>query len=90
MANNKVWLMALTLFGYGIAADAQPFVFGEDVYCSPFDPTVCKKGDLIVVPVSREVIRYCEIDKPLAVTVAPNSRVICRYVGSERTNRVKR
>jgi hypothetical protein len=88
--NFKKLRLAVALTGYSVAVSAQPFVFGEDLFCSPFDANICKKGDLIVVPVSREVLKYCEIDRPLTVTITPNSRVICRYIGSERSNRVKR
>jgi hypothetical protein len=88
--SRRHWLLAAALTGYSMAVGAQPFVFGEDLYCSPFDPSVCKKGDLIVVPVSRDVLKYCDIDRPLAVEVTPNSRVVCRYMGSERANRMKR
>lgn len=80
-------LAAISLSWYSAVAGAQAFVFGDDRYCTPFDRDVCKAGDLIVVPASRDILRYCEIDKAISLTLTENARVVCRYVGAERQNR---
>lgn len=71
-------LFITCLFCPGVALAAEKYCFSDD------PPETCKKGDLVWANTPIEVMRVCDLNKPV---VQQGAITVCYFIGERRTPR---